>query len=74
MLFGLFIIPELRGRSLEETDGLFDAGLKWGWQFASYRTAGTGAQIAALQNEDKEKVRRLSVVSVDVNGEEKKAS
>ena len=38
MIFGIFFILELKGRSLEETDKLFDAGLKWGWQFANYQT------------------------------------
>jgi hypothetical protein len=52
MLFGIFIIPELKGRSLEETDELFNANLKWGWQFKTYRTHGTGAQIAALELKD----------------------
>lgn len=49
MLFGIFLIPELQGRSLEETEELFDAGLIWGWQFAKYKTTGIGAQIAALE-------------------------
>lgn len=62
-LFGIFIIPELKGRSLEETDELFNAGLKWGWQFSSYKTQGTGAVIAALQNDDVGRVRRLSSVA-----------
>lgn len=63
-LFGIFIVPELKGRSLEETDELFEANLKWGWQFASYRTVGTGAKIAALQNDDGDRLRRLSSIAV----------
>ena len=35
---------------------------------------GTGAQIAALENEDMEKIRKLSVISVDVSGNEKRAT
>ena len=62
-LFGIFIIPELKGRSLEETDELFEAHLKWGWQFATYKTQGTGAKIAALENENLERFRKLSVAS-----------
>lgn len=61
-LFGIFVVPELRGRSLEETDELYDNGCRWGWQFTSYRTHGIGAKIAALEREDTEEVRRLSVV------------
>jgi hypothetical protein len=73
-LFGVFIVPELKGRSLEETDELFNAGLKFGWQFGSYATKGTGAQIRAIENEDKEKLRKLSVAIVDVHGNEKRPS
>lgn len=69
-LFGLFIIPELKGRSLEETDELFAAGLH-AWQFSKHQTQGTGAKIAALQNEDHEEVRRLSVTQQG-GGEEKR--
>lgn len=49
---------------MEETDELFEAHLKWGWQFSSYRTIGTGAKIAALQNDDSDRLRRLSSVAV----------
>ena len=59
-VFGLFVIPELKGRSLEEVDELFEARLP-AWKFASYRTQGTNAKIAALQNNDTERVRKLSV-------------
>ena len=69
MLFGIFLVPELRGRSLEETDELYNAGLRWGWQFSRYETTGAGAQIAALENEDKEKLRKLSTTSADGNAE-----
>lgn len=64
-IFGIFFIPELKGRSLEETDELFDAKLKWAWQFSSYKTQGTGARIAALQNDDVQRVRKLSATSVN---------
>ena len=62
-LFGIFIILELKGRSLEETDELFEAHLKFGWQFATCKTQGTGAKIAALQNENFDRFRKLSVAS-----------
>ena len=85
VFFGVFLVPELRGRSLEEVDELYDAGLKWGWQFKvishsnilkfsnlltvppqqSYETTGAGAQIAALENEDHEKLRGLRAKSID---------
>ena len=73
-LFGVFIVPELKGRSLEETDELFNAGLKFGWQFSSYVTKGTGAQIRAIEQEDKEKLRKLSAGSIDVLGKERRPS
>lgn len=71
-LFGIFIIPELKNRSLEEVDELFDAKLKFAWQFSTYKTQGIGAQIAALQGQDTERLRRLSVASIP--GEEKRYS
>lgn len=73
MFFGVFLIPELKGRSLEETDELFDAGLKWGWQFSSYETKGVGARIAALENEDHGEVRRLSAPQYESDGDEKRS-
>lgn len=73
-LFGIFIIPELKNRSLEEVDELFEVRLKFAWQFASYRTQGTGAKIAALQGQDTERLRRLSVVSVPEATDEKRLS
>ena len=68
IIFGIFLVPELRGRSLEETDELYNAGLRWGWQFSKYVTTGAGAQIAAIENEDHEKMRKLSITSVDRQG------
>lgn len=70
MLFGIFLVPELRGRSLEETDELYAAGLKWGWEFSKFQNRGTGAQIAALENEDHEKIRKLSAPSAETNSED----
>lgn len=64
MLFGVFLIPELKERSLEETDELFDAGLRWGWQFATYETHGAGARIAALEKAEQSK--QSSDNSVDI--------
>ena len=73
-LFGIFIIPELKNRSLEEVDELFNAKLKWAWQFDSYRTTGTGAKIAALQGQDTDRLRRLSVASIPSLPDEKAGS
>jgi hypothetical protein len=58
-LFGFFFVPELRGRSLEETDEVFENCL-WGWQFSEYQSVGIGAKIAAIQDSDTARLRRAS--------------
>ncbi|KJY01103.1 hypothetical protein TI39_contig303g00048 [Zymoseptoria brevis] len=60
--FGFFFGAELRGRSLEETDELFDHCL-WGWQFSKYQSVGIGAKIAAVQGSDSVRLRRASTTS-----------
>ncbi|CAK7224870.1 hypothetical protein SBRCBS47491_005701 [Sporothrix bragantina] len=49
-IWGILFFPELKGRSLEEVDELFEANL-WAWQFSKYETHGTGRLLAALENE-----------------------
>ncbi|PSR83417.1 general substrate transporter [Coniella lustricola] len=51
LIFAIFFVPELTGRSLEEVDELFDAGL-WAWQFKDYKTTGIGHRIAMLEEHD----------------------
>lgn len=46
--FFVGFIPELKGRSLEEVDELFERGL-WAWQFKNAETHGVGARIAAME-------------------------
>ena len=46
--FFVFFLPELKGRSLEEVDELFDRGL-WAWQFNKAETYGVGAEIRGLE-------------------------
>jgi heme/copper-type cytochrome/quinol oxidase subunit 3 len=46
LLFSIFFVPELKGRSLEETEEMFDTHLK-AWQFKNYKTSGFGAMLAA---------------------------
>ena len=48
LLFVIFFVPELAGRSLEEVDELFEARL-WAWQFRSYKTSGIGHHITQLE-------------------------
>lgn len=49
LLFAIFFVPELAGRSLEEVDELFDAKL-WAWQFKDYKTSGVGHRITMLED------------------------
>lgn len=44
----IFMIPELKGRSLEELDELFEKKVSV-WRFGSYQTEGLGAQVRQLE-------------------------
>lgn len=61
-IFAILFVPELKGRSLEEVDELFEANL-WAWQFSKYETTGIGSRITRLEDHDAspDKVRRLTV-------------
>ncbi|KAK5567996.1 hypothetical protein LTR43_006136 [Exophiala xenobiotica] len=48
-IFFILFIPELKGRSLEEVDELFERKL-WAWQFSKAQTHGIGNQIAAMED------------------------
>lgn len=48
LIFAIVFVPELKGRSLEEVDELFEAKL-WAWQFSKYETTGVGSRIAQLE-------------------------
>jgi hypothetical protein len=48
LIFAVLFVPELKGRSLEETDELFEQRL-WAWQFKDAQTTGVGRRIAKLQ-------------------------
>ncbi|KAL4879706.1 general substrate transporter [Aspergillus karnatakaensis] len=43
-----FCLPEASGRSFEELDEMFQAGVK-AWRFEGYRTVGVGARITEIQ-------------------------
>lgn len=62
-------MPELTGRSLEEVDELFDAGL-WAWQFKGHKTTGIGHRIALLEEHDATVVSAKGVVGQDVRVDE----
>ncbi|KAH8901337.1 general substrate transporter [Thozetella sp. PMI_491] len=46
--FFVFFTPELKGRSLEEVDELFEQKL-WAWQYSKATTYGVGARITAME-------------------------
>lgn len=48
VIFAVLFVPELKGRSLEETDELFEQRL-WAWQFNKAQTTGIGRRIARLE-------------------------
>ena len=48
IVFAVLFVPELKGRSLEETDELFEMRL-WAWQFGKAETTGIGRRIARLE-------------------------
>ena len=45
-VFSILYVPEIKGRSLEEMDEMFEAKL-WAWQFQKYQCTGVGAAVAA---------------------------
>lgn len=50
------MFPELKGRSLEEMDELFEAQPPlWAWQFKKYQTTGIGAYVRELEGSGKVK-------------------
>lgn len=61
--FGIFFTPELKGRSLEEVDELFEAKLQC-WQFSGYKTTGAGHRVGELEQQDHEALQeQYDVVS-----------
>ncbi|RXK38375.1 hypothetical protein M231_04284 [Tremella mesenterica] len=62
-----FFLPELKGRSLEEVDDLFEQRL-WAWQFRHATTSGVGARIHRLEQgviEGKEEFHSEHVENVE---------
>ncbi|KAL2829837.1 general substrate transporter [Aspergillus pseudoustus] len=49
MIWVAFFLPELKGRSLEELDEMFNAGVGV-WEFGKYQCSGIGATITEIQN------------------------
>lgn len=49
MVFVWLVVPEMKGRSLEEIDELFNAGVP-AWRASSYVATGIGARITDIEN------------------------
>ncbi len=64
--FGVFFTPELKGRSLEEVDELFEARLK-AWQFKNYETTGVGHLLTDLERHDQNALSKVKVVSEHID-------
>ncbi|KAL7651557.1 hypothetical protein ACMYSQ_011263 [Aspergillus niger] len=51
-LYGFFFTPELKGRSLEEVDQMFEARLH-AWDFKDFQTTGAGRRLVELERHDR---------------------
>ncbi|RDH26321.1 general substrate transporter [Aspergillus welwitschiae] len=51
-LYGFFFTTELKGRSLEEVDQMFEARLH-AWEFKDFQTTGAGRRLVELERHDK---------------------
>lgn len=60
--FGIFFTPELKGRSLEEVDELFEAKIHC-WQFSKYKTTGVGHRVGELEQGDHEALEEQVAIS-----------
>lgn len=54
LIWALFYLPELKNRSLEEVDELFEAKL-WGWQFSKFKTKSLAGRVALHDTQGTEK-------------------
>jgi hypothetical protein len=54
VIWAAFFFPELKGRSLEEVDQLFDAHI-WAWQFKDFRTTGAAEYLTQVENGEKQR-------------------
>lgn len=66
LVFAILVVPELRGRSLEECDELFEKP-RWGWQYAKIKTSGYGAAIAQIErgNMDEAQTHKDDMIAGD---------
>ncbi|KAI9740153.1 MAG: hypothetical protein M1834_004731 [Cirrosporium novae-zelandiae] len=59
--FVFFCVPEMKGRSLEELDEMFQSGVS-AWRAKSYVCTGIGAQVTEVQNKNSEAHKILEAV------------
>lgn len=60
IVFVYLVVPEMRGRSLEELDEMFQAGVP-AWRSRAFKGTGIGARVTAVQNANSEGVGRVLV-------------
>lgn len=58
IMFVYLVVPEMRGRSLEELDEMFQAGVP-AWRSRKFRGTGIGARVTAVQNANSEGAARV---------------
>lgn len=58
IMFVYLVVPEMRGRSLEELDEMFQAGVP-AWRNRKFRGTGIGARVTAVQNANSEGAARV---------------
>lgn len=55
MAFVYFVVPEMKGRSLEELDEMFHSGVP-AWRSKNFVSTGLGAQITSIQNTNSDRL------------------
>lgn len=58
LIWAIFFLPELKNRSLEEVDELFNANI-WAWQFSSYKTKSLAGRVTErdVNNSEKKEIQ-----------------
>lgn len=55
MAFVYFVVPEMKGRSLEELDEMFHSGVP-AWRSKGFVSTGLGGQITSIQNANSDRI------------------
>ncbi|GME57872.1 putative high-affinity glucose transporter protein [Neofusicoccum parvum] len=72
IVFVYLVVPEMRGRSLEELDEMFQAGVP-AWRSRKFKGTGIGARVTAVQNANSEGAGRV-VVGLATGGDERESA